>query len=220
MVSRGLILLLCACAGGCIYDSRSLDGGSRSADGGLGGIGGSAGVGAAGNGGSAGGAGGSAGAGGMISLRTRGTCETCKSDIDCADSDHRCVEMTYLAQRFPDEETGYCLRLATLLSEGPPATYDCETPYVTVLVDARSLSGGALDDYCSIRQDLTTCSAVRAHQGAWDCTNRGDDACPEGGFCDWVRAETWQQLCTYACQEASECQGPGGETCSQVYCGR
>ena len=219
--------MLCALVGGCIYDSRALDGGGRTNDGGVGGVGGSAGaggsggVGAAGGGGSGGsaGTGGSGGTGGTFPPGTRGTCETCTSDVDCEGSDHRCVEMTYLAQRYPDANTGFCLRVATQLSEGPPATHDCEIPYVTVLTDGRSLSGGELDDYCGVRQDLTTCDAVRAHQDAWNCANRGDDACPEGGFCEWIRTETWQELCTYACQDTTECQGPGGEACSQGYCG-
>jgi hypothetical protein len=214
-----MVVVLWALAGACIYDTRSLAGDSRSSGGGAGGVGGSGGSGNAGGTAGSGGLGGG-GSGGTIPAGTRGPCETCTSDSDCADADHRCVEMTYLAQRFPNDQTGFCLQIATPLSEGPPPTYDCPTPYVTVLVDARSLSGGDLDSYCGIRQDLTTCVAVRAHQDAWNCANRGDDACPVGGLCDWIKTEDWEELCTYACQDTSECQGPGGEACSTGYCGR
>jgi hypothetical protein len=156
----------------------------------------------------------------MIAPGTRAACETCVSDADCAGEDHRCVAMEYKAERFPDAQTGFCLRIATALPGGSATAYDCAPPYVTVLIDAVSLSGGDLDDYCGLRQDLTNCSAVRAHQEAWDCANRGDVACPDGGFCDWIRADVkWEQLCTYACDQAAECDGPGGEACSQGYCG-
>lgn len=217
------LLLLTSCA----WDVQPV-GERRSLDGGAGGIGGSAGSGGGASGGTGGnsgggGVGGSAGfdggTGGTFSPGSRNTCETCASDVDCADIDHRCVAMKYLEQPFPDDQTGFCLRIATLLSEDPIPEYDCDAPYVTLLVDGRSLSGGALDTYCSIRQDLTTCFAVIAHQGAWNCAGRGDVACPVGGFCDWIRDGAWQELCTYSCQDSSECQGPGGEACSKNYCG-
>ena len=219
MVKWALIVALSVLAGGCIYDTQSLVGEGRSGDGGAAG----AGAGGSGGGGASGGTGGNTGGGGgtagTFSPGTRDTCETCTSDVDCADADHRCVEMTYLAERFPDDETGFCLRIATPLSEDPTPEYDCQAPYVTLLVEGRSLSGGKLDTYCSIRQDLTTCFAVIAHQDAWNCAGRGDVACPASGFCDWIRDGSWQELCTYSCQDASECQGPGGEACSRGYCG-
>jgi hypothetical protein len=158
--------------------------------------------------------------GGNITPGSRLTCETCTNDSDCAGADHRCVEMQYNDARFPDENTGFCLQVASPLPEGPG--HDCATPYVTVLFDVRSLSGGNLDDYCGIRTDLTTCDAVLAHQAVRDCANRGDGACPEGGFCEYVKvSQGFQELCTYACEDPSECQGPGGERCSSTdnYCG-
>jgi len=152
---------------------------------------------------------------------SRLTCESCVSDSDCKDSDHRCVEMRYMSSPFPDANTGFCLEIAKPVSEGATSGYDCAPPYVTVLTDRRSLSGGELGSYCGIEESLTTCPAVNAYREAWPCAGRGDVACPTGGFCEWVRTDTdgWRELCTYACDDASECDGPGQETCGKGYCG-
>lgn len=196
-----MFVALCALACSCIHETRSLAGESRSGTGGVGG------------------AGGYGGSGGIVALGSRETCETCTSDSDCVGEDHRCVQMDYLEEPFPNRETGFCLRIANALPEGSASAYDCEPPYVTVLVDAPSLSGGELDSYCGIRQELTTCPAVRAHEEAWSCAGRGDAACPEGGFCDEIKLAQWEWLCTYACDDVSQCAGPGGEKCSDYYCG-
>jgi len=206
-------------AGACVLESRAVGPLDRSLDGGFGGAGGI--VGTGGVGGMAG-TGGVGGIGGAFSPGSRAVCETCVGDADCGDLDHRCVEMRYLNQPYPNAQTGFCLKIAVPLSEGPPPVYDCQAPYVTVLVDRPSLSGGEVESYCGIREDFTTCAAVRAHAEAWPCTRVGDDACPDGGFCDFVKTETagWQEFCTYACDLDSECQGPGGEACAQDgYCG-
>jgi len=220
-MERALLLLaLLTPASACVLESQPIGPGNRRLDGGLGGGGGSAGTGGtAGTGGivGTGGVG-----GGPFSPGSRATCETCAKDVDCAGQDHRCVEMRYKSLPYPTAETGFCLKIALPLAEGPPPVYDCEAPYVTVLADRSSLSGGQVESYCGIREDFTTCPAVRAHVEAWPCVGVGDDACPEGGFCDWVRTEStgWLELCTYACDVDSECQGPGGEACSQDrYCG-
>ena len=225
---------LIACAS-CVFDYESVGSGrlgaggvggdGASGSGGTAGVGGSAGSGGQGGTGGTGGAAGiigTGGVGGTTSPGNQATCETCASDVDCTDPDYRCVEMSYKSLPYPNAETGFCLKIAFLLSEGPPPVYDCDTPYLTVLVNRSSLSGGPVKSYCGIREDLTTCAAVRAHADAWPCAGVGDDACPDGGFCDWVRTESdgWIELCTYACDQASQCQGPGGEACSQGYCGR
>ena len=233
-----VVTSLIACAS-CVFDYESV-GSGRLGAGGVGGDGGSAGM------GGASGSGGTAGVGGSsctvateaedcngkscnpvtfecseFGSEDRGTCETCVSDDNCWGSDHRCVEMSYKRLPYPNAETGFCLKIAFLLSEGPPPVYDCDTPYLTVLVDRSSLSGGPVKSYCGIREDLTTCAAVRAHADAWTCAGVGDDACPDGGFCDWIKTQSdgWKELCTYACDQASQCQGPGGEACSEGYCG-
>lgn len=232
MAKTALVVVFLTLASACVLESHPVGPDNRSLDGGVGGVGGSAGTGGAagaggivgtgGAGGSAGIIGGTGGAGGTTSPGSMATCETCASDGDCTDSDHRCVEMSYKSLPYPNAETGFCLKVAFLLSEGPPPVYDCEAPYLTVLVDRSSLSGGQVESYCGIRENLTTCAAVRAHADAWPCAGVGDDSCPDGGFCDWVRTQSdgWKELCTYACDQASQCQGPGGEACSQGYCGR
>ncbi len=221
-------IVLLTLTSGCVLESQPIGPRDRSLDGGFGGAGGSAGTGGtAGAGGieGAGGVGGmvgTGGVGGVISPGGQAACEICVSDGDCTDPDHRCVEMRYKSVPFPNAATGFCLKIAFPLSEGPPPVYDCEAPYVTVLADRSSVSGGQAQSYCGIREDFTTCAAVRAHADAWPCAGVGDDACPDGGFCDWVRTESdgWKELCTYACDHASQCQGPDGEACSQGYCGR
>ena len=151
-----------------------------SLDGGVGGAGGM--VGTGGIGGMVG-TGGVGGIGGAFSPGSRAACETCVGDADCGGLNHRCVEMRYLNQPYPNAQTGFCLKMAAVpLSEGPPPVYDCQAPYVTVLADRSSLSGGQVESYCGIREDFTTCAAVRAHAEAWPCTGVGDDACPDG----WV----------------------------------
>ena len=218
-----LILVLSGLCGSCIYDTRSAARAlnSDSGVGGHGGEGGTAGSGgAAGAGGAAGvgGAAGSGGTGGTIEPGSRLTCESCTADIDCVDAEHRCVEMTFMNNRFPDDKTGFCLRIANPLPE--EAGYDCASPYVTVMYEGQSLSGGDPDTYCSIRSDLTNCNAVLAYQAHVDCRIFGDDACPEGGLCDFIRVGTeWQEACTYRCGDASECEGPGRPACSSQYCG-
>lgn len=202
---------------GCVLENQALDPSSRSLDGGAGGAGGAGGIGSAGG---IGGMGGSAGVGGGSTPRSRETCETCVNDSDCKEEDHRCVEMSYGSSRFPDEETGFCLKIAVPLSEGSPPEYDCATPYVTVLHNRSTLAGDDSESYCGIREDLTTCDAVLVYGDALDCSAAGSDICPRGGFCDWVRTEgePWSQLCTHACDDASECQGPGGDNCNE-HCG-
>jgi hypothetical protein len=219
-VMKGMLclgLFTVSLALGCVVETRLVGPGNPRSDGGIGGWGGAGGAGGAGGTAAAGGAG---GVGGTNSLSDRLTCETCTSDDDCAHADHRCVEMSFAAKPFPDANTGFCLRVANVVSEEPIAEYDCEPPYVTVLLDRRSLSGGELEDYCGIREDLTTCLAVLAHQATLRCSSGGAGICPDGGFCDWVRTdgEPWQELCTYACDDPAECEGPGGQRCNE-HCG-
>ncbi len=209
MAKTALLVTFLTLATACVLDSHPVGPGNRSLDGGVGGAGGRAGT------------DGTGGVGGTTSPGNQATCETCATDGDCIDPDHRCVEMSYNGLPYPNDYTGFCLKIAFLLSEGPPPLYDCDTPYRTVLVDRSSLSGGPVESYCGIREDFTTCAAVRAHADARRCPGVGDNACPDGGFCDWVKtkSDSWQELCTYACDQASQCQGPGGEACSHGYCG-
>ena len=222
MKRSALLLASLLLATACVLESQPVRPVDRSLDGGFGGAGGIAATGGTAGAGGIAGSGGVGGVGGPFSPGSQATCETCVRDGDCAGPDHRCVEMRYMSQPHPDAQTGFCLKIAFPLSEGSPPVYDCEAPYVTVLVNRSGLSGGQVESYCGIREDFTTCAAVRAHAEAWRCVGVGDDACPDGGFCDWVKTESagWQEFCTYACDLDSECQGPGGEACSpDRYCG-
>ena len=203
-----MAVVLSVLAGACIYDAQSPSGGIRSGDGGAGGIGGEGGSGA---GGATGGAGGT---GGAFAPGSRGTCETCTSDSDCAGDDQRCVQMHYRQLPFPDGATGFCLRIAG----GSPPAYDCAPPYVTVLIDAPSLSSSELHNYCSIREDLTTCLAMRAHQELRSCAVGGDTACPIGGVCGQVRVADSEDVCTYPCDDDPECQGSSDPRCADQLC--
>ena len=93
---------------------------------------------------------------------SRSVCETCIADSECGDEegmpsdDHRCVEMFYpnMETRFPDEETGFCLKIF--------APGGCDQPYAIQISERPSLSDETLRDYCGINEVLATCPAVRA----------------------------------------------------------
>lgn len=158
-------------------------------------------------------------------LGSRPGCWTCVSDSDCKEPDHRCVEMDYQGQRFPDERTGFCMRVAELVPEFEEAGYeledDCEEPFETLLVDRPSLSGGSLDSYCGIQEDLTTCYALRSFQNQEACPGGRDDECPVGAICRrFGNGNKAVHCCTYECTEDDECPAPeGGEASCGGYCG-
>lgn len=158
---------------------------------------------------------------GPFSRGTRNECETCVSDSDCRRYLHRCVEMEFQGERYPDDRTGYCLPPAVLEFPGTPYRCDDAAPYTTVIEDRPSLSGGS-GTFCSIREDLTTCDAVRAQQAEVACPDGRDDSCPSGGLCryrqDWKGVSAY--LCTYACTDSAECIDFRGDPLScGGYCG-
>ncbi len=118
------------------------------------------------------------------------TCEECVADSECgedgsASEAHRCVEMFYpVGERFPDSETGFCLRVF--------APGVCEQPYAIRIPDRRSLSGDPLQSYCGINETLATCPAVRALDRNESCP------CPESGICRNVGGLSLK--CTYHCE--------------------
>ena len=59
---------------------------------------------------------------------SRGPCETCFSDSDCWGWNHRCAEMRFQGERFPDEQTGFCLPVAEADFIGAPYRCDDESP--------------------------------------------------------------------------------------------
>ena len=150
-------------------------------------------------------------------LNSRETCETCVSDSDCAEPDDRCVEMFYQGERFPDEETGFCLT---------ESSASCQQPFSIPLIARPSLSGPPSQDYCGINEALATCEAVRALVDNQRCENGDDAECPQpSGLCR--RVGVLDDRCTYACSGDAQCDNPPnpGSNCGdggsggQLYCG-
>lgn len=161
---------------------------------------------------------------------SRDVCETCVADSECgedgsASEAHRCVEMRYEGERYPDGDTGFCLKI---FSPG-----GCEQPYAIRISDRQSLSGDPLQSYCGINETLATCPAVRALvRNDPQCPGGEDMECPESGLCRNVGGLS--NKCTYQCQtegdNAVEClpddpPGRPGTSCGSsgsggdLYCG-
>ncbi len=157
---------------------------------------------------------------------TVGTCEECIADSECGEdgspsAEHRCVEMFYPAEdRFPDDETGFCLKVFALGG--------CEQPYAIRISDRESLSGDPLESYCGINEALAACPAVRALDQNDQCPGGEDTDCPPSGVCRDVGG--LPDRCTYLCASVVEClgnipAGRPGSSCgssgsdSDDYCG-
>jgi hypothetical protein len=153
-------------------------------------------------------------------LASRLTCSTCVSDSDCADSDHRCVPMYYGGERFPDKSKGFCMRIA-LPDPDELEEYECDEPFESVLFERQSLSGAKVANYCGVREDLTTCDAVRAFQNQALCPGGTDDECPDGGVCHQLgNGNNAKFCCTYECTDNNECLDSYGSVSScNGYCG-
>jgi hypothetical protein len=150
---------------------------------------------------------------------SRETCETCVADSECGVEGNRCVPMTYDGLRYPNNESGFCLKSIDLGGS-------CTNPY-RIVITRTSLSGVAADDYCGINEDLTTCQAVRALLGDLACDPvNGDQDCPQpAGLCRELPGIL--NRCTYLCSDVVECKSPPapGSTCGasgsggDKYCG-
>jgi hypothetical protein len=150
------------------------------------------------------------------------TCEACVADSECGDNGapstaHRCVPMSYDGKRFPNDETGFCLK--TTLG-------GCERPYSITLVDRPSLSEPTVEkDYCGINEALATCPAVRALERDLQCPHGTAEECPVSGLCRQVG--DLEDRCTYPCADVVECKNAPapGSTCGSSgsggddYCG-
>jgi len=156
-------------------------------------------------------------------IGSRDVCEACVADSECGDdgepSDaYKCVPMYYpdTQTRFPDEETGFCLKTT---DDG------CQRPYAITLVSRPTLSDpNSSDDYCGINEALTTCPAVAALVADARCPNGTDEECETGGICRQVG--NLQNRCTYFCSLAAQCPpAPPADTCGSSgsggddYCG-
>jgi hypothetical protein len=153
---------------------------------------------------------------------SRETCETCVADSECgeegnASEQHRCVEMFYDGDQYPDEDAGFCLKV---FSPG-----GCEQPYAIRISDRDSLSGEPVQSYCGINETLATCPAVRALDQNQECPGGEDVECPTAGLCRDVGGLS--NRCTYLCGDETQCdKAPNpGSTCgssgsgSDDYCG-
>jgi hypothetical protein len=133
------------------------------------------------------------------------TCEECVADSECgkdgsASEEHRCVEMfcpvdvemfCLVGERFPDEETGFCLKVF--------APGGCERPYAIRISDRESLSGDPLESYCGINETLATCPAVRDLDRLESCPGGEDIECSTSGRCRDVGG--LPDRCTYRCED-------------------
>jgi hypothetical protein len=152
-------------------------------------------------------------------IASRPTCWTCVSDSDCEEPNHRCVEMYFLGERFPDAKTGFCLPIA--VTELGSNKHYCDKPLASVLMDRRSLSGGKLQTYCGPQEKLTTCFAIRAFENQEECPSGQDDECPVGSVCRTFEEGRRQvSCCTFECTSSDECPAIDGldQTCGG-YCG-
>ena len=154
-------------------------------------------------------------------LASRGTCETCFSDTNCASSDHRCVWMNYQGEPFPDERTGFCLKVTEPVTIDDDGGYVCEPPFTVTLVARQSPSGGKDQTYCGIHEKITTCMAVLAFHQRKLCPSGRDDECPPGGLCRAIATsgKKTEFACTYACTEDAECSSSTGRVSCAGYCG-
>jgi hypothetical protein len=128
---------------------------------------------------------------------SRLTCQLCVSDRDCGEEGNRCVPMNYQEQRYPNEESGFCLKSIDLGGA-------CTNPY-RIVINRPSLSGAEPDDYCVINEDLATCPAVRALLDDRPCDPmNGDLDCPQpSGRCRELPGMV--NGCTYFCGLPAQC---------------
>jgi hypothetical protein len=150
-----------------------------------------------------------------MELASRGICETCFADSNCAEPNHRCVKMNHAGEPYPDETMGFCLQLTT--EEGT----DCVQPFIVTLDDREGMSGDQRQSYCSIQEQLATCDAVRAFHNAEACPSGRDDECPAGGLCRGIvtQGNRTEYLCTYACVDVPECSSQWINVDCAGYCG-
>ena len=138
-------------------------------------------------------------------------CEECVADSECGENnlpsaDYRCVPMFYPdpQTRFPNDQTGFCLKTTAA---------GCQQPYSIPLLDRPSLSEPSVeDDYCGIDEPRVTCPAVRALIANDECPNGTPEECPPGGVC--ARVGGVDDRCTYLCGLPIQCPSdPPANTC-------
>jgi hypothetical protein len=131
----------------------------------------------------------------------RRTCESCDTDTNCAMPDSACIPLDYMGT----PRGAYCL---------PLASSGCSRPF-SPRVTGESLSGAPAAEYCGVRENLTTCEAVRA-LGVSNCmaTMTAADCADAGAVCTTIDGIPNQ--CSYVCMVPTEC--PDGLTCVGGQC--
>ena len=128
-------------------------------------------------------------------IRSLETCEPCVTDNECA-TGWFCVVMEFDTQVRHNGESGYCLRV---LDQSP-----CEPgTRVTTMSQLPSIDDPTIRSFCSPRQNLTTCEALLDWRK--DCET--DDDCgaePGDARCAELDGLS-EKLCTYPCQDPSDC---------------
>lgn len=134
-------------------------------------------------------------------------CGACVSDTECGLEEDRCVAMNFMGAA---RDGGYCLKRGST---------GCLPPYTSPTEERASLSGEAPEQYCGIREDLTTCEAVRDLVDGSSCEMDSDcgAAGETDGRCETVNLTA--DRCTYDCGGTDECRS--GTVCgaSGMYCG-
>lgn len=148
-------------------------------------------------------------------LRSRGSCEPCRSDAECK-TDHICVAMDFDGS---PRDAAYCLRI----DNAPANETDCLEPF-TVLDIRASITTGEFAIVCGINEALTTCEAVLDYDS--ECADADDCGVPglNDGVCDTIEFEPGSR-CSYPCDTASQypqCHSPfscATGTGGTQYCG-
>ncbi|QQR91067.1 MAG: hypothetical protein IPJ88_04870 [Myxococcales bacterium] len=140
-----------------------------------------------------------------IEQGSAGICQSCVSDTQCQ-MDHNCIAMLFNED---PRDNGYCLKL---VSAG------CEKPWTADTITSASLSGAPENDYCGIKQNLTTCEAVLELVNENGCPNGTDEECGAEGLSDGLCRDFGLALnqCTYPCDGVVQCKD--GTACTNGYC--
>ena len=142
---------------------------------------------------------------------SRKTCQSCMADSECGtnegsvDTNIRCIPMTFNGAAHGTG--GYCLQKASI---------GCTNPY-KVNINAPSFSGVAVDDYCGINQNVTTCEALLDLFNSKACLLESDCGSGQGGLCkNFAAASAPPDLrCTIPCSSDANCLASApGSSCS------
>jgi hypothetical protein len=132
-------------------------------------------------------------------------CNRCVADSECM-ADQRCIDLSFAGS----PRGGYCMQRISA----------CAPPFQAPPLNRVSRSGAALDDYCGIVEQRTSCEAILALQATQSCSEASQCNAP-GAFCASLNGGI-AKTCTYACETNFECPDtiPCRGTGTDKYCGR